>query len=93
MGREPAPWKKGVAQLHDLAATRRHFFGQCRIGLGAIALQHLLFQDAGAKPALDAARLASDPLAPRPAPFCGHAKRVIYLFMAGGPSQFELFDF
>lgn len=33
------------------------------------------------------------PFAPRPAPFAPRAKRVIYLFMAGAPSQLDLFDY
>ena len=40
-----------------------------------------------------AAARARDPLAPRPGHFPARAKSVIYLFMAGGPSQLELFDY
>ncbi len=36
---------------------------------------------------------AQDPLAPRPPHFSAKAKRVIFMFMAGGPSQLELFDY
>ena len=36
--------------------------------------------------------MAADPLAPRPPHFAAKAKSVIFLFMAGGPSQLELFD-
>src|ERR1043165_6081963 len=65
--------------------TRRWFFKQCGVGLGAMALGDLL----GAKPA----RAASlNPLAPKLPHFAAKAKRVIYLFMAGGPSHLELFD-
>ena len=39
-----------------------------------------------------AAREATDPLAARPPHFAPRAKNVIFLFMAGGPSQLELFD-
>lgn len=63
-------------------STRRHFFADCRVGVGAIALAGLLQQEAQ----------AATPLAPRPTHFAPRAKRVIHLFMAGGPSQFELFD-
>jgi hypothetical protein len=72
-----------------LQRTRRHFFEDCRIGLGAMALTSLL----GSRPtqARDAER-AVEPLAPRPGHFPARAKSVIYLFMAGGPSQLELFD-
>ena len=64
------------------AVTRRHFFERCRVGLGAMALGALLRQEAqgGRAPAR---RVLDYP--PR-------AKSVIFLFMAGGPSQLELFD-
>jgi hypothetical protein len=72
---------------HDI--TRRHFFGQCALGLGAIALTELLSADGfGAPWRID----PSKPMAPRPPQFPPKAKRVIFLFMAGGPSQFDLFD-
>ncbi|MFO1040737.1 MAG: DUF1501 domain-containing protein [Planctomycetaceae bacterium] len=73
----------------DLEQTRRQFLGQTGIGLGAIALQALLSEESRA------AGVAIDPahaMAPRKAPFTPRAKRVIYLFMAGGPSQLELFE-
>src|SRR5258705_8306200 len=65
--------------------TRRWFFKQCGVGVGAVALGTLLREALGAGP--------SDPLAPKPAPFAPKAKRVIYLFMAGAPSHLELFDY
>lgn len=75
---------------HLRDTTRRHFFGRCGVGLGSIALHELLAQQAvaGFKPKVDPTR----PMAPRQPPFRPRAKRVIYLFMAGGPSQLELFD-
>jgi uncharacterized protein (DUF1501 family) len=71
-----------------LARTRRHFFGECGVGLGSIALGSLLARDAAAAPAPDPA----NPLAPRAGHHAAQAKAVIFLFMAGGPSQFELFE-
>jgi hypothetical protein len=65
-----------------LHQTRRHFFQDCGVGLGKIALASLC---AGAT-----ARAGS--LAPGTTHFAAKAKRVIYLFMAGAPSQLELFD-
>jgi hypothetical protein len=69
------------------ALTRRHFFSRCSIGLGTIALASLL----------DRSRVIasspSHPLAPKAADLVPRAKNIIYLFMAGGPSQLELFDF
>lgn len=70
------------------AATRRHFFGRCALGLGSIALGSLL---GGRKSAAET--VLPNPLAPKAPLFGGKAKNIIYLFMAGGPSQLELFDF
>lgn len=68
--------------------TRRWFFQQCGVGLGAIALGELFKQNGWAAPLQ-----AANPLAPKPPPFPAKAKNVIYLFMAGAPSHLELFDY
>jgi len=70
--------------------TRRHFFSRCAMGLGGIALASLLSERKlfGATP-----EPVANPMAPRPPHFKPRAKNVIYLFMAGGPSQLELFDY
>ena len=73
------------------AVTRRHFFHDCRIGLGGMALASLM--GAGRSVAGDAADRATNPLAIQPTHFAPRAKHVIFLFMAGGPSQLELFDY
>src|SRR5262245_3042938 len=65
--------------------TRRWFFKDCGVGLGAIALHSLLRDQAVAAP-------VTGLMGPRQPPFSGKAKRVIYLFMAGAPSHLELFD-
>jgi hypothetical protein len=70
--------------------SRRWFLGQCRVGLGAIALAQLL-REGGYAAEVDSASPAN-PLAPRRPHFAPRAKRVIFLFMAGGPSHLELFD-
>jgi hypothetical protein len=78
---------------HDarlLESTRRHFFADCGVGLGAIALSSLL---AGESRAATEPPDLQEPLAPRQPHFAPQAKRVIFLFMAGGPSQLELFDY
>ena len=75
---------------HPLDITRRHFFTDCGIGVGKIALAGLL-TGALRQPAAAAARPAG-PMAARPPHFPGRAKAVIQLFMAGAPSQLELFD-
>ena len=66
--------------------SRRHFLRDCGLGLGKISLGGLL---SGAIPAARAA----ESLAPRQPHHAPRAKRVIHLFMAGAPSQLELFDY
>jgi hypothetical protein len=66
----------------DLLRTRRDFFRKCSLGIGNMALAHLLMQDGYA-----ADVILTDPLAPRPPHFAPKAKAVIMLFMEGGPSQ------
>lgn len=88
-----------------LHIARRHFFKECGVGLGKIALASLL-TDAFASGAASAQNAPPrnppisggghgmpNPLAPRKPHFTGKAKRVIHLFMAGAPSQLDLFDF
>jgi hypothetical protein len=67
--------------------TRRWFFQQCAVGLGAVALNALLQQDGLAR-----AVAGTDPMAPTKPHHAAKAKRVIHLFMGGGPSHLELFD-
>ena len=71
-------------------AARRQFLTQSSAGLGAIALRALLADDARA--AAPVKIDPTEPMAPRQPPLPARAKQVIYLFMAGGPSQLELFD-
>jgi Protein of unknown function (DUF1501) len=78
------------ADAHLLAVTRRHFFARSGVALGAIALGSLLAEEGYA--ATEPPDL-KNPLAPRPPHFAPKARRVIFLFMAGGPSQLELFDY
>ena len=74
------------AQQMDLQqTTRRHFFSQCSVGLGSIALGSLLGDDL-------ASAASVNPFQPGKPHFQPRAKNVIYMFMAGGPSQLELFD-
>ncbi|WP_417738399.1 DUF1501 domain-containing protein [Rosistilla oblonga] len=64
--------------------SRRWFMQDCGVGLGSIALASLINESA--------ASAADDPLAVKTPHFPGKVKNVIFLFMAGAPSQFELFD-
>lgn len=71
--------------------TRRQFFEDCGLGIGKMALAGLLARSGGMSPSSAAGfNNPTRPVAPHWAP---KAKRVIYLFMAGAPSQLELFDY
>ena len=99
-----------------LQITRRHFFRDCGVGVGKIALASLLTNSlggrvlraatnglagtggaagAGGSAALGGAGVATayNPLLARPGHYPGRAKAVIQLFMAGAPSQLDLFDY
>ncbi|MCO6455888.1 MAG: DUF1501 domain-containing protein [Pirellulaceae bacterium] len=65
------------SQLHH---TRRQFFGRSALGLGTAAMTHLLARD----PAFAAAEGLHHP---------AKAQRVIYLFMSGGPSHLDTWDY
>jgi hypothetical protein len=71
-----------------LNLTRRHFFGQAGLGLGTAALASLLPKQLGADEPKK--RVGGLPELPHFAP---KAKRAIFLFMAGAPSQIDLFDY
>ncbi|EAZ80165.1 DUF1501 domain-containing protein [Algoriphagus machipongonensis] len=78
--------------------TRRHFLMDCVSKVGGLALAPLMFGcDTGssnkAVKGLDLSERDLNPLAPLPPPYAGKAKSIIYLHMAGAPSQLELFDF
>lgn len=77
--------------MHPLQhITRRHFFAECGVGVGKVALASLL---TGALTASTQAAVRKSPLAPQPPHFAPKAKRVIHLFMAGAPSQLDLFNY
>jgi len=73
--------------------SRRHWITQVASGMGAWALLSLLERDARADLASAISPEAGvNPLAPKPPHFAAKAKSVIFLMMAGGPSQMETFD-
>lgn len=80
----PLNWTEAAALK---AITRRHFFSKTAMGVGGIALASLLNEKlfAGVSP--------GNPLAPKQPHFPAKAKRVVYLHMAGSPSQLDLFDY
>src|SRR5262245_36761362 len=69
--------------------TRRHFLRECTTGLGALWLA----TQGGAASSPGVRRDPARPLAPLAPPLPAKAKRVIYLHMAGAPSQLELFHY
>lgn len=76
------------------AVTRRHFLKDCVAGVGSIALASFLASCGGNTKGSGALDLnALNPLVPKSPHFPGKAKSVIYLHMAGAPSQLELFDY
>ncbi len=81
--------------LNERALTRRHFLRKCSTGLGAMALANLTgctpFQN---ETSAEAAMLdMTQPFKMRPPYFAPKAKSVIFLHMAGAPSQLELFEY
>jgi hypothetical protein len=79
------------ARLH----TRRHFLKECAFGFGSLALGSLL-PSCGSRsysPLNDILFDPAHPLVPKLPHFAAKAKSIIYLHMAGAPSQLELFDF
>jgi hypothetical protein len=73
--------------LDPQSISRRWFLQDCAVGLGSLALADLL----GAQ-ASSAEESMGDPLSPKKPHFAPKAKRVVFLFMAGGPSHLEMFD-
>ena len=77
-------------KLQERSLDRRNFFTQCGLRLGSVALASLLAEQL---PVSAVTTERQNPLAPRPAHFPAKAKNVIYLFMVGGPSQLDLFEY
>lgn len=73
--------------------TRRHFLKQCTTGLGMMALGSFL-QSCGLGGSETATNeQVGNPLFPKIPQFPARAKSIIYIHMAGSPSQLELFDY
>src|SRR5687768_11109969 len=73
----------------EFAMNRRNFLARCGLGLGGVALMNLLNGGAPTASASPSSPFTGILPAPHLAP---KAKRIIYLFMSGGPSQMDLFD-
>ena len=69
------------SMISQPCCSRRHLLQSTACGFGALALAGL------------AHAASSDPLAPKPPHLPARAKRVIFLFMQGGPSHVDSFDY
>ena len=89
MGHHHAEKRLGAADLKGLYQNidRRNFLNKTAMGLGVVALQQLISPLSTAGATMEDRIMSALPtIAPK-------AKRVVFLFMAGGPSQFETFDY
>jgi hypothetical protein len=79
------------------AKTRRHFIKQCATGIGGLALSSIFMGcDPFSKPSNPKIQFSArdlNPLSTLAPPISAKAKSVIYLHMAGSPSQLEMFDY
>src|SRR5438132_3023366 len=71
----------------DAPISRRMLLSRSAVGFGSLALASLLADGA------DAQSPPADPLAAKPPHLVPRAKRVIFLFMKGGPSHVDTFDY
>ncbi|HZN67053.1 MAG TPA: DUF1501 domain-containing protein, partial [Tepidisphaeraceae bacterium] len=85
------------APPHPQFLTRRAFLKRAGNGMGLLALATLLddaiLRPAAAAPSIASSQLITNPLTPRAAHFPARAKSVIWLFMNGGPSQVDTWDY
>jgi hypothetical protein len=80
----------GINRSSVPATSRRQFLRSAGAGFGMIALTAILSDEGLLADEADPASV--DPLAPRKPHHAARAKRVIFLFMSGGPSHLETFD-
>jgi hypothetical protein len=73
--------------------TRREFLWEAGAGFTGLALAGLLSRDGFFDRAAQGAETFTNPLAPKPPQFAPKAKSVIFLFMCGGPSHVDTFDY
>lgn len=79
--------------MMDPLLSRRELLVRAGMGCGWLALAELLAADRTLAASTADRALALNPLAPRPGHFPGRAKSVIWLFMNGGPSQVDTWDY
>jgi len=80
-----------ISAAPETVASRREFLRRGGNGLGMLALANLLAQEGLLAP--NVAQAAANPLLPKPSHFPAKAKSVIWLFMNGGPSQVDTWDY
>src|SRR2546429_9998594 len=78
-------------RLEDAFLTRRDFLCKCGMGMGALGFASLMAQT-GLLPTEARAGEAINPLAPKAPLFPARAKRVVHIFLNGGPSHVDTFD-
>jgi hypothetical protein len=76
-----------------LFCDRRQWLHRCGLGFGTIGLAGLLQNEGNAAAVASANVLSTNPLASRPPHYAARAKSVIWLFINGGPSQVDTFDY
>src|SRR5262249_55808082 len=93
--RSGAPHMDPIREQIDVM-TRRHFFGRTGVSLGGAALASLLGDGRAPAAEVDRSRPGGSPASgglPGLPHFAPKARRAIYLFMNGGPSQMDLWDY
>lgn len=86
-------YKPFIAPPSPIYPTRRDFLRHVGNGFGTLALAGLLDQEAAGTASARAAQRQHNPLAPRASQFPAKAKSVIWLFMNGGPSHVDTWDY
>lgn len=81
---------KRLSDESSVQLSRRRLLQTSAVGFGHLALAAMLRESSSSAHA--AAAVAADPLAPKLPHFLPRAKRIIFLFMKGGPSQVDTFD-
>src|SRR5206468_3749788 len=79
-----------MSGIGDLLLTRRQLLKRSGMGFGMLGLAGVLDSAGMLAPPAPAAPV--NPLAPRPPHFPGKARRIVHLFMNGGPSHVDTFD-
>ncbi|HSG70361.1 MAG TPA: DUF1501 domain-containing protein [Planctomycetaceae bacterium] len=80
-------FQQGLSKNLPFVTSRREMLARCGMGLGMLGLAGLFADEAQAE------TISAGPLAPRPPQFAAKAQRVVHLFMNGGPSHVDTFDY